>query len=98
MNVGRINDSPINRTTIEQLTDDQLDEFIDGMRERRMRVYRHYEEAKKLEKEMREGRLRERLAKHLELLEKELNRITRALDKIDERVVKIRALRLEIEG
>lgn len=95
--ITRLHDSPIERKTVADLTDDQLDEFIDGLRERRMSAQRQYEQAKKLEKEMREGRLRERLAKHLEILERELTRVNKALSKIDQRVVNIRALRLEIE-
>lgn len=90
-------DETTHRKTIGDMDDDEADAMIQGIRERRAKTVVAYEEAQRAKAEIREERARADLAHQLQMFEKELTRCDRAIDKIEQRALKIRALRLEIE-
>lgn len=89
-------DVVINPLTVEQMTDDQLDEALAARRERRLAYYEIYNAAQEQKRETKEGRLRDTLSKQLEMFKKELDRMDVLFEKMDARALKIRAVRLEI--
>lgn len=90
-------DETTHRKTIGEMSDDEADAMIQRIRDRRARTVVAYEEALKAKAEIQEERARADLAHQLQMFEKELARVDRAIDKIEQRALKIRALRLEIE-
>lgn len=89
-------DNPIERKNITQLTTDQLEAFLDGIRERRLDPVRLYKEALAQKKEVSDMKAKEKLDKQLAMLEKEIASLDKAIEKVEKRVNNVRALRLEL--
>lgn len=92
-----IPDTPTHRLTIDELSLDQLDALLDEIRDRRLHIIATVEK-QRLEKE--ESRLR---AKHgqfeklrIKLMDKCM-KVGEMLDKLENEVNKLRALKLELE-
>ena len=90
-------DTPTHIRDITQLSSDELDAYVTGLRERRMEPVRHFEAAQRIEREARRTKLTLLLKKQLELFGKDLTRIDKGITKLDQRALKIRALRLEMQ-
>jgi hypothetical protein len=84
--------------SVDQLSDEQLDSLLEGIRTRRLAAYKHYEAAQQAKQEAHDDRLRDSLARELRMFEKEHEVILGKLDKLEKRVLKVRAIRLELEG
>lgn len=91
-----LEDTPMHRQTVEEMTDEQLNSEIVNKRERRMRAYRIHEEAMLMQKEEYDKKLLEKLKKQCDMLDKDLATVDRALDRADKRVITIITIRNEL--
>ena len=91
-----MSDSPIDIQSIAEMTNDDIEALVHNIRERRMRPIRDYEEMKEMRRlALKEG-LEKQFDKQIEMFAKELERANRAVDKLEERSIKLRALRMQI--
>ena len=91
-------DTPINRASIAELSDDEIDALLVGIAERRLAPVKAYEEAALIAAGVRSERLKADLEKQLEMFSKDLVTMDKKLDTMTKRALKIRAIRLEIDG
>jgi len=89
-------DTPMHRCSIEEMSDEQINDMIVNKRSRRMAAYNSYEESVRLEKETRNQKLLIELRKTSEMLEKKISTIDKALVAADKYAVKIVAIRNEL--
>lgn len=92
-----IGDTPIHRKDISEMTDEQIDEMLVGIRERRLKLVQQYQEAQLVKKEKSRTKAIETLDRQCEMFEKELATLDKNIGKLEKRALNIRALRLEIE-
>lgn len=78
------------------MSGDAIDDLLEGIRTRRLSAVRQYEDAMRVAKETSDIRARAALTKQCEQLSKAIETAERAMNRIDERVLKVRALRLEL--
>lgn len=91
-----MSDSPIDIQSIAEMTNDDIEALVHNIRERRMRPIRDYEEMTEMRRlALKEG-LEKQFDKQIEMFAKELERANRAVDKLEERSIKLRALRMQI--
>ena len=93
---NQFDDTPMHRVTISEMSSNQLVLFIESLRERRLKPVRMYEEEVAAVKLVKDAQSREKLEKHLALLQKEFERIDRCLGSMEKRVFQIRTLRFEL--
>lgn len=86
----------ISPRAIYNMTGDELDTLLDGIRERRLSSVRQYEAAQKAAKEAADEKARNALLKQCDMCHNTIVRVDKALASLEERVNKIRALRLEL--
>jgi hypothetical protein len=91
-------DTPIKLTDISEMSDEDLDALIYNIRDRRLKPVRDFEELSALKTEAIKQDLNKQLTRQLTMFEKELSRVNKALEKIELRSIKLRALKLEIEA
>ena len=91
-------DTPIKLTNISEMSDKELDAMIYNIRERRLKPVRDFEELSTLKAAALKQNLGKQLTRQLDMFEKELARADKALEKIEVRAIKLRALKLEIEA
>ena len=90
-------DTPIDLASIKEMTDDEIDRHVEGIRERRLQPVRDYEESQALKAMSRRAGLDKQLSQHQKMFEKELARADVAVDKLVARARKLRGVRLELE-
>lgn len=81
---------------IYQMTDEQHEAMLDGLRNRRLNAVRVYEQAQKEAQELADDRARADLMKQCEMCENNISRVDKAIDALETRVNKIRALRMQL--
>lgn len=86
------------RKPIHLLSSDELEEILKGIRERRLRAYKEYEQAKLVEAQHRNNKLAERLNKQIGMLKKEIEAADKWLEKCEKRVANVMAMRVEMAG
>lgn len=86
----------ITPANIFQLDGDQLDALIENIRERRMSSVRMHEAAVKAAQEAADEKARMALMKQCDMCVNNITRVDKALEALEQRVNKIRALRLEL--
>jgi len=91
-------DTPIALIDISKMDDATIEAMLHNIRERRLKPVRVYEEMSLLQAAARRENLDKTLAKQLGMFEKEIARVDAAIDKLEKRSIKLRALRLEIEA
>ena len=93
-------DSPdfIERRNLADFSDDQIDLMLEQIRERRLKPVLVYMESQELKQKAREADCIETLEKQLSMFAKEKERMDALLEKMELRALKIRAIRLEIDG
>ena len=79
------------------MSPEEREALIVNIRERRMNPVKVYEELSLMQAEARKEQLEDQWTKALEMFSKELERADKALDKLQQRSVKLRAIELEIE-
>lgn len=90
-------DTPIKLASIEQMTSDEIDAMLIAIRERRLKPVRDYEEMLNMKAAAKKEMLQKQYDRHMSMFKKELERVDKALDKIDQRAIQLRALRMQIE-
>ena len=88
----------IERIDISLLSNDEIDKQLEAIRERRIRPVQLYLESQDLKDAARKADCLEILEKQLNMFAKEKDRMDALLDKMEQRALKIRAIRLEIDG
>lgn len=91
-------DTPIELTDLTKMSNEDLDALITNIRERRLAPIKAYNDALLLKEQARVAGLEKQLDKALEMFDKERDRADKAIEKLEARALKIRALRLEIDG
>lgn len=86
------------RRNVGDLSLEEIEAMLLRIRERRMQAHRMYEEAQVVIKQQRDDKLREKLEQQSNILSRELTRIEKLQNKIDDRIVKLCAMSLELTG
>lgn len=81
---------------IYQMSSDAIDALLEGIRKRRLSAAKQHEAAMQAAKEVADDKSRLQLLKQAEMLSNNLVRVDKALEAAEDRVNKIRALRLEL--
>ena len=89
-------DTPMHRTTILEMNDEQLTECVVNRRERRLRAVKIHAEAVRLETESRHTKLNADLKKQCEMFEKDMATIDKAMDRMEKRAIKIMTIKNEL--
>lgn len=92
-----LHDSPLHRIVITEMTAEQVDAHLNGIRERRLKPIRIYKEAMELKKQLLASKLTAKLDKTLKMFEKELAQDEKYIKKLEKRATMIRAILLELE-
>ena len=90
-------DTPINLTNISEWSDDDVEAHLHNIRERRMRPVKVYEEMSMLQAAAKREGLEEIVKKQLEMFVKESERADKAINNLEKRSTRLRALRLELD-
>lgn len=92
------NDSPIALADLTTMSHTEREMLVIGIRERRLRPVKAYEELTLMKAEARKEQLEEQWTKVLAMFSKELIRADKAMEKLELRHNKLRAIELEIES
>ena len=90
-------DTPIALANLSQMTVIEREVFLDGIRERRLKPVKIYEELSLMQSEAKKEKMEDQWKKALEMFEKDLTRVDKAIETLEARSRKLRALELEIE-
>lgn len=85
------------RQTLDTLSEEQINEILEGLRDRRMRALRQYESAVALREAVLIERHKKALEQHIRMFGKEHASADKAIEKLEVRALKLTALRREIE-
>lgn len=91
-------DLPTHRIVINEMTNEELDRFLESVRERRLAPVRIYKEALALKARVAEEKAIAKLDKQIHMLDKEIVSLDKAIAKVEKRVLNIKAIKLEVEG
>lgn len=86
----------IDPANLDAYDDDEAEAMIEAIRARRLHALHVYEQSQREAAERKHVVGVETLAKQCEMLGKEIERVTKALDALEKRVNKIRAIRLQL--
>ena len=92
----QLTDTPVEKRSIDQLSNEELDILLEGLRARRLVSVALYQQSVAEKRKLQEQRDKEVLARQLELGAKELERVNTALDKLETRIRRIQALKLQL--
>lgn len=92
-----VRDNPLHRIEIREMSVEELDLFIETIRENRLAPLRIYKEAQELRKRLQDDRLIAKLDKHIKMMGKEVEAYDKAVGKLEKRVLNIKAIKLELE-
>jgi len=90
-------DTPIALADLTTMTDNEREALVVNIRERRLRPVKAYEELSLMQTEARREVLEKQWAKALEMFQKDLTRADRAMETLEKRSTKLRAIKMEIE-
>ncbi len=85
----------ITRVDISQMSDEQLDEMIAGIRNRRMRAFLIYQTTEEQKKEIADAKTAAAVEKQLGMIAKQLDATNKSIDKLETMTHKLRGLRLQ---
>ena len=91
-------DTPMQRRSIDEISPEQCEELIDGIRARRLKSVREHAEMLALKAKQRDERLIEQIIHEDEMFTRQLERTDAAIEKLEKRALRIRALKLELDG
>jgi dsDNA-specific endonuclease/ATPase MutS2 len=89
-------DTPMHRATVAELNNEQLNETIELLRERRLKARKEYQRAKEIEEQVRAEKLEGDYEQQMRLFEKDFKTCTNALERLEKRMVKMVAIRNEL--
>jgi predicted component of viral defense system (DUF524 family) len=90
------NTDPINPTSMETMTEDEIIAFTQAVRDARLAAVRAYELEMAEARAVKEARLTKKLTKDYELLGKEVLRATRCIEALEKRLMRIRVGRFDL--
>ena len=90
-------DSPIALADLTKMTEDERELLVTRIRERRLAPVRAYEELTLMQAEARKEKLEDMWEKQMELFGKDLTRADKAMETLEKRGTRLRAIKLEIE-
>lgn len=90
-------DQPYHRTTVKEMTDQELESWVMGVRHRRMLLQKEMAEHIESKQKIKSVKAQEEMQAQLVMLEKELKSYDTLTLKLDKRLSKIRQLRLIAE-
>ena len=90
-------DTPISLANLTQMSEDEREMLVTGIRERRLAPVRAWEELSSMQAEARKEMLEKQWTKALEMFQKDLSRADKTMDTLERRGTKLRAIKLEIE-
>lgn len=91
-------DTPFKRRLFVELSLTEQDDYLQGLRDRRLRAVREYKAMQELKQRAKDERTRKQIDDCLRMLQKELDAAEKALDKVEVRANKLHALRLMVES
>jgi len=91
-------DTPIELVDITKLSLDDHEAMLYNIRERRLKPVKAYEELTLMKEEARKANCLAQYERQMGMFEKELARVDKAMEKVEARHIKLRALKLEIDG
>ena len=91
------NDTPIALADLTQMSEDERELLVNQIRERRLAPVRAYEELSLMQAAARKEQLEKQWTKALEMFQKHLARADKAMETLEKRGTKLRAINLEIE-
>jgi hypothetical protein len=89
-------DTPIKRVSIRELTAEQLEALVMNMRDRRMRLFSAYEEAKAAKAKLQHDKAIDRYQHVIEMFEKKIVTVDNGLDALNKYATELQALRIII--
>ena len=90
-------DTPIALASLKEMSPEEREVLLLGIRERRLQPVKVYEELSLMQAQARKEGLEKQWSTQLEMFAKELERADKAFDKVQARHTKLRALELEME-
>jgi len=90
-------DTPTKRVNVLDMSDKELEVFLTGIRERRLKAIKIFEEGELLREEARKKHLDKSLEHELKMSQKEIAQLDKVIEKVEKRTVKIRAIKLQLE-
>lgn len=91
------NDTPISLADLTQMSEDERELLVNQIRERRLAPVKAYEELSLMQAAARKEQLEKQWTKALEMFQKDLARADKAMEALEKRGTKLRAINLEIE-
>jgi hypothetical protein len=79
-------DTPYHRVTVSEMSTEQLEEWLGGVRQRRLKARQDYEIALAAREEVRLTRNKKTIDQHLKMLHKEMTSFENAAIKIEKRI------------
>ena len=89
-------DTPVARATIDTLSDETIDQLIEEKQELRLKYQREWEAAQLARQNAQASKLRDSLDKQINMFKREIDATDKKLEKLQERALKIRALRIQL--
>lgn len=89
-------DNPIDRASILAMSNDELDQFIEGIRERRLRAQAVYQEAQEAKAAKQADKDAESLVKYLEKFAKVAEKVDKNISDLEKAAKEIRGIRLAL--
>ncbi len=90
-------DTPIALADLTQMTEDERELLVTRIRERRLAPVRAFEELTAAQALVRKDRLEIQWTKQLKMFTKDLTRADKAMETLEKRGTKLRAIKLELE-
>ena len=90
-------DTPIALANISEMSVEDRTALLSNIRESRLAPVKIYEQLSLMKAEARKEQLETQWAKALEMFEKELEKADKAMDRLESRATKLRAIEMEIE-
>ncbi len=90
-------DTPIALANLTQMTEDERELLVNRIRERRLAPVRAYEELTAAQALVRKDKLEIQWTKQMEMFTKDLARADKAMETLEKRGTKLRAIKLEVE-
>lgn len=91
-------DTPVERATLDQLSEERMEAELDALRTRRMRALKEYQTILALKEAVLIAKYRKQADQHSRMFEKELATADRAIEKLEVRALKMISLKRQIEG
>jgi hypothetical protein len=93
----KIADQPHHRVTVTEMSEEQINAFIESVRKRRAEPIRVYEEAVSLARSAKKGKIVEKLDKKAVILKKKLASLDKLMNEVEKKAHEVKVIMFEIE-